>query len=223
MFNVGPPQLAARFKEAQKDWRASRLRKEFGAFKRVGVTASHTTPHTQWTIDEIYCKDANNTTFPDPDDRSDTPDKKKKQISIAQYFKKKYNINVTPGIPVVKMTKKIRGSHVFMPMDVLRIDANQRYNTKLSDTQTSNMIKFAVTLPKERWAAVQQGVRLLNWANDPYLKHYGLQISPKYVFPPISAELLTSPVLLRSTLVSCLLRPSNLALAPRKQLSSHRT
>jgi eukaryotic translation initiation factor 2C len=88
-------------------------------------------------------------------------------------------MNVIPGIPVVKMTKKIRGSSIYLPMDVLRIDANQRYNTKLSDTQTSNMIKFAVTLPKERWAAVQHGVRLLNWANDPYLKKYGLDISPK--------------------------------------------
>jgi eukaryotic translation initiation factor 2C len=88
-------------------------------------------------------------------------------------------MNLIAGIPVVKMTKKIRGSNVFLPMDVLRIDANQRYNTKLSDTQTSNMIKFAVTLPKERWAAVQQGVRLLNWGTDPYLKHYGLEISQK--------------------------------------------
>lgn len=86
-------------------------------------------------------------------------------------------MNLIAGIPVVKMTKKIRGSNVFLPMDVLRIDANQRYNTKLSDTQTSNMIKFAVTLPKERWAVVQQGVRLLNWANDPYLQHYGLKIN----------------------------------------------
>lgn len=156
------------------------LRRDFGALRRVGVSTTHTTPPTQWTIDEIYHKDATQATFADPDDRRPgVPDTQKKQITVAQYFKKKYNMNVTLGIPVVKMTKKIRGSPVYMPMDVLRIDANQRYNTKLSDTQTSNMIKFAVTLPKDRWAAVQQGVRLLNWANDPYLRHYGLQISPK--------------------------------------------
>ena len=123
--------------------------------------------------------DANEAKFADPDDRRPgIPDNQRKQISVASYFKSKYKLNVILGIPVVKMTKKIRGSPVYMPMDVLRIDANQRYNMKLSDTQTSNMIKFAVTLPKERWAAVNQGVRLLNWANDPYLKHYGLQINP---------------------------------------------
>ncbi|KAJ4987318.1 eukaryotic translation initiation factor 2c [Stagonosporopsis vannaccii] len=178
VFNCGPPQLAARFKEAQKDWKRSMLRKDFGAFRRVGVSSTHTKPHVQWTIDEFHSKDAHSTLFPDPDDRRPgVTDSQKKQISVAQYFKKKYRINVTLGVPVVKMTKKIRGSHVFLPMDVLHIDANQRYNTKLSDTQTSNMIKFAVTLPKDRWAAVQQGVRLLNWANDPYLRHYGLQIT----------------------------------------------
>ena len=78
-----------------------------------------------------------------------------------------------------------------MPIDVLKIDGNQRYTTKLSDTQTANMIKFAVTLPKERWAAVQQGVRLLNWQNDPYLRHYGLKVSPEAA--SVQARILPSP------------------------------
>jgi hypothetical protein len=89
------------------------------------------------------------------------------------------------------MTKKIKGGAVYMPMDVLKIDANQRYNSKLSDTQTSNMIKFAVTLPKERWAAVEQGVRLLDWQNDPYLKHYGLKVNPAPA--KVKARVLPSP------------------------------
>ena len=90
------------------------------------------------------------------------------------------------------MTKKIRKEPVYLPMDVLSIDANQRYNTKLSDTQTSAMIKFAVTLPKERWAAVGHGVKLLNWANDPYLRHYGLQVSATPA--KVKAKVLPSPV-----------------------------
>lgn len=179
IFGISPPQFIQRFKEAKRDWRRSMMKRDLGALRRVGVTATHTTPPTQWTIDEIVPMDALEAKFADPDDRRfDVPDKQRKQISVAAYFKAKYNMVLQAGLPVVKMTKKIRGSAVYLPMDVLRIDANQRYNTKLSDTQTSNMIKFAVTLPKERWAAVQQGVRLLNWANDPYLKHYGLMVNP---------------------------------------------
>lgn len=175
---MGPPQLIQRFKEAQKDWKMSYFKKDCASLKRVGVTATHTKPPTQYTIESISNKDANQLTFPDPDDRRPgVPDSQRKQITLAQYFKKKYNMNLTMGLPVVKMTGKIRGTHIHLPMDVLRIDANQRYNSKLSDVQTSNMIKFAVTLPKERWAAVMQGVRLLNWTDDKYLNHYGLKIN----------------------------------------------
>lgn len=183
-FGCTPPQFAANFKNSLRDWRGSVLKKDLRRFKRVGVSTTHTNPPTQWTIDEFVNLDANSATFPDPDDRS-------KKISVAQYFRKKYNLNVLPGVPVVRMTKKIRKEPVYMPIDVLRIDANQRYNIKLSDVQTSNMIKFAVTLPKDHWAAVQQGVRLLNWPSDPYLRHYGLQVNPNAA--KVKARILPSP------------------------------
>ncbi|KAF1362486.1 Piwi-domain-containing protein [Lizonia empirigonia] len=192
VFSCGPPQFIARFKEAKRNWRQSMMKKDLGAFRRVGVTATHTNPPTQWTIDEIINQDATEAKFADPDDRDpNKTEKQRKQISVAAYFKKKYNMTLLANLPVVKMTKKIRDSPVYLPMDVLRIDPNQRYNTKLSDMQTSNMIKFAVTLPKERWAAVQQGVRLLNWANDPYLKHYGLMVNPNA--SKVKARVLPSP------------------------------
>lgn len=199
VFNCSPQQFVQRFNQARGDWKKSNLKKDLKVFRRVGVSSTHTNPPVQWTIEDFSDKDATQLTFPDPSDRS-------KQITIARYFKQRYNVNCMPGIPVVKMTKKIRGEHVHLPMDVLKIDANQRYNTKLSDTQTSNMIRFAVTLPKDRWAAVQQGVRLLNWANDPYLRHHGLQVnqnpakvkarilpSPTVHFDPKSKEATISP------------------------------
>ncbi|KAL5121167.1 Protein argonaute [Pleosporales sp. CAS-2024a] len=170
VFHCSPPQLQQRFKEACRDWRGSHMKKDLRVLRRVGVSTLHLKEPVRWTIDDFEPKDVNQATFSNPDDRS-------KQITIAQYFKKKYNINCTAGLPVVKMTKKIRGEPVYMPMDVLKIDENQRYNTKLSDVQTSQMIKFAVTLPRDRWAAVQHGVKLLNWANDPYLRHYGLEVN----------------------------------------------
>jgi eukaryotic translation initiation factor 2C len=45
---------------------------------------------------------------------------------------------------------------------------------KLSPFQ---MIKFAVTLPDERWKAINHGLGMLNWGADQYLKNYGLKIS----------------------------------------------
>ena len=39
------------------------------------------------------------------------------------------------------------------------------------------MIKFAVSRPPQRRQAIQQGLQKLNWANDPYLKTYGMRIN----------------------------------------------
>jgi eukaryotic translation initiation factor 2C len=40
------------------------------------------------------------------------------------------------------------------------------------------MIKFAVTPPKQRIQAIQTGVDMLNWPEDDYLKHFGVQVEP---------------------------------------------
>jgi eukaryotic translation initiation factor 2C len=53
------------------------------------------------------------------------------------------------------------------------------------------MIKFAVTLPKERWEAVEHGMNMLNWERDPYLNNYGLKISSKRA--EVKGRLLTAP------------------------------
>ncbi|KAF1950228.1 eukaryotic translation initiation factor 2C 2 [Byssothecium circinans] len=185
VFNCSPPQFQQRFRDAKQDWKNSNFKKDLRRFKRVGVTAFHDPKNeTQWTIDELVNMDPHEAKF---DDR-DHPGQK---ISVAAYFRQRYNLNPTAGLPVVKVTKKIRGNPVYLPLDWLRIDQNQRYNVKLSDQQTSQMIRFAVTLPKQRWEAVQAGVRLLDWPNDPYLNHYGLKISAAPA--KVKARVLPSP------------------------------
>lgn len=168
-FNLSPPQFAARFQREVSDWKNSALKRDLRRFKKVGVTATHVKPHVQYTIEEFVDKDVNSATFTDKDG---------KKVSLRQYFYQKYNLTLLTGIPVVKVTKKIRGNSVYLPVDVLKIDPNQRYNTKLNERQTSEMIKFAVTLPQARWAAVMHGVHLLGWQQDRFLNHYGLKINP---------------------------------------------
>ncbi|QDS71257.1 hypothetical protein FKW77_000562 [Venturia effusa] len=94
--------------------------------------------------------------------------------TVAAYFKKQYNITCMKDVPCIELTKK--GEHV--PIECLQIPENQRYRLKLDEKQTSNMIKFAVTLPAERWKHIQEGVNMLNWQADPFLNNYGLKVSP---------------------------------------------
>ena len=186
VFGCTAPQFQQRFREAKKDWKNSQLKKDLRRFKRVGVTAFHDkTKDVQWTIDEFVEMDIHEAKFSDRN-------KPGELISVAAYFKQKYNLLPAPGMPVVKMTKKIAGNPVYLPVDWLRIDENQRYNVKLDDQQTSQMIRFAVTVPRQRWEAVMAGVRLLNWSSDPYLNYYGLKISDQPA--KVKARILPPPV-----------------------------
>ncbi|KAH7138259.1 Piwi domain-containing protein [Dendryphion nanum] len=172
-------QMQGRFMESRRDWNRSTFKRDLARFRRIHVTATHRPDKdSKWTIDEIVGTDAYTTFFTDPDDRRDIPEGEKKKISVSDYYKKKYNISCEPNMPLVMMTKKIRKGRVYIPIEHLTIEDNQRYNAKLSDVQTSQMIKFAVTLPAQRRAAVEKGVKLLDWANDPYLKHYGIKVNP---------------------------------------------
>jgi eukaryotic translation initiation factor 2C len=91
VFNCSAPQLVQRFREAKPDWKNSRIKRDLRVFRRVGVSTTHTKEPTHWTIDDVENMDANEAKFPDPDDRS-------KSISVAKYFKTKYNMNLQPGM-----------------------------------------------------------------------------------------------------------------------------
>ncbi|KAL8815674.1 MAG: hypothetical protein Q9223_005211 [Gallowayella weberi] len=96
-------------------------------------------------------------------------------ISILKYYQKKYNIILEyPELPVVRCTKK----DVVFPMEACNMLPGQRYPYQLNELQTSMMLKFAVQYPEDRLKSIQAGTQMLNWANDPVMKHYGLRINP---------------------------------------------
>lgn len=98
-----------------------------------------------------------------------------KTISVYDYFAKEFNLRLQfPDLPLCKMT---RGKNTLLPMEVLKIEQNQRYNFKMDEKQTSNMIKFAVDYPPKRWEAIQHGLKMLNHPGDPVLKTFGLKVN----------------------------------------------
>lgn len=113
---------------------------------------------------------AKNVTFDFKDKKN--PGSPPKKISVYDYFVQTYNIRLEHWyLPLVKDSK---GSH--FPMEICNIRPNQRYAYKLGPDQTAKMIKFAVTRPKDRIGAIQHGVAMLKWSEDPYLNHYGVKI-----------------------------------------------
>ncbi len=144
-------------------------------FKGTLVTANYKgnpMPKKEWKIAKIDVNNADEERIEwrDPQTRQPTG----QMVTITEYFQRKYNQRLQyPKLPLVEMTK--RG--VKYPMEYLQIIQNQRYGAKLDETQTANMIKFAVSPPSVRLKAINQAKDMLNWAGDQFLQTYGLKMA----------------------------------------------
>ncbi|KAH8777302.1 eukaryotic translation initiation factor-like protein 2C 2 [Hyaloscypha finlandica] len=109
------------------------------------------------------------------------------EITVYNYFKRTYNIDLQFWYLPLIVTERAG----MFPMELCHLIPNQRYNFKLSPDQTSAMIKFAVTRPKQRIESINHGVGMLKWNEDPYLKHFGMNIDPNMTLT--AARLLQNP------------------------------
>ncbi|KAK8222085.1 Protein argonaute [Zalaria obscura] len=153
--------------------------------RKLRVTAGHRGSPDAYVIDKIISKNAREYTF----DVRDNATGQETKMSIFDYFQQKYGQRLAhPDWPLVKMTK---GKNTVLPIEVLKLNENQRYNFKTDERQTAQMIKFAVTPPGERWRSVEHGLQMLDWNNDPYLNNYGVKINPNKTV--VKARLLQNP------------------------------
>ncbi|PVH73736.1 Piwi-domain-containing protein [Cadophora sp. DSE1049] len=97
------------------------------------------------------------------------------EVTVFDYFKRTYNIELQYWWLPLIITERAG----MFPMELCTLSPNQRYNFKLSPEQTSNMIKFAVTRPKQRVESIVHGINMLKWPQDKYLNHYDIKVDPK--------------------------------------------
>ncbi|KAJ5634197.1 hypothetical protein N7528_002039 [Penicillium herquei] len=111
-----------------------------------------------------------------------------KRMSVEEYFKWKYNIYLEfPFLPLVKMTAK----NVVYPAEFLLIKKLQRWPFKLSDLQTSDMIKYTAKKPIERLNHIINCKGLLKHDSDPNLTRFGMRIGHEMM--KVKARLLPNP------------------------------
>ena len=98
----------------------------------------------------------------------------KKTVTVTEYFLQRYKIRLEkPYLPLVQVREK-----EYYPMEFCCMLEGNRYPAKLSEAQTSAMIKFAATRPQQRKESIRYGLDNLGWSQDPYLAKYGLKINP---------------------------------------------
>ncbi|KAF2481788.1 Piwi domain-containing protein [Neohortaea acidophila] len=149
-------------------------------FRKLHVTAKHRGgKEDDYVIERVVFKNAREHKF----------EKDGRMVSLYDYFALTYNVRLMhPELPLVKMT---RGQNTLVPMELLKIKQNQRYQFKLDERQTSQMIKFAATPPPERWSSIEHGLRILNWTADPVLDAFKVKISQNRT--NVEARLLPAP------------------------------
>ncbi|KAK4692655.1 eukaryotic translation initiation factor 2C, partial [Lecanoromycetidae sp. Uapishka_2] len=112
-------------------------------------------------------------------------------MSCYDYFKKRYNVILEKWqLPLIETMK----AGVLFPMELAHMQSGQKYPFKLNETQTAEMIKFAVSRPGIRRQAIEKGLDMLKWSEDPMLKGYGLSIDSEML--KTNARILEPPEVL---------------------------
>ncbi|KAI0592915.1 eukaryotic translation initiation factor [Biscogniauxia sp. FL1348] len=108
-------------------------------------------------------------------------------MSVWQHYFETYQIRLRYAeLPLLESN---RGD--FFPLEVCNVADFQRYPFRLDPAQTQNMLKFAVSRPKQRKEHILEGVNKFNWKQDPYLNAFGVKIADQMAIS--QARLLPNP------------------------------
>lgn len=110
------------------------------------------------------------------------------KMSVEGYYMKQYNYDLQdPNAVLVEMD---RHGLVF-PLECLKIEKLQRWNSKLTEQETGNMIKYTAKVPTKRLQMIMKCKRLLEHEKDPHLQNFGLEIGGNMI--KTKARVLPSP------------------------------
>ncbi|NP_001295590.1 protein argonaute-2 [Strongylocentrotus purpuratus] len=112
------------------------------------------------------------------------------ECTVAKYFKERHNtILQYPHLPCLQVGQEQR--HTYLPLEVCNIVAGQRCIKKLTDMQTSTMIKATARSAPDREKEIKNLVHKANFNNDRYVRQFGLSISNDMV--TIEGRVLPAP------------------------------
>ena len=98
------------------------------------------------------------------------------ECTVAKYFLDKYKMKLRfPHLPCLQVGQEHK--HTYLPLEVCNIVQGQRCIKKLTDMQTSTMIKATARSAPDREREINSLVRKADFNNDPYVQEFGLNIS----------------------------------------------
>ncbi|XP_064651862.1 protein argonaute-2-like isoform X2 [Lineus longissimus] len=97
------------------------------------------------------------------------------ECTVAKYFAERYKMKLQhPHLPCLQVGQEQK--HTYLPLEVCNIVAGQRCIKKLTDMQTSTMIKATARSAPDREKEINNLVRKADFNNDRYLQTFGISI-----------------------------------------------
>jgi eukaryotic translation initiation factor 2C len=144
--------------------------------KGLKVEVTHTGPiRRKYRVCNVTRRPASAQTFPLQLENGDVFD-----CSVVQYFKEKYHIDLQYHfLPCLQVGQEKK--HTYLPIEVCDLVPGQRCIKKLSETQTSRMIKATSRTAPDRETEINRLVSRANFNADPYVKDFGIAVDTKMV------------------------------------------
>ncbi|XP_016089891.1 protein argonaute-1-like [Sinocyclocheilus grahami] len=114
------------------------------------------------------------------------------ECTVAQYFKQKYNLQLKyPHLPCLQVGQEQK--HTYLPLEVCNIVAGQRCIKKLTDNQTSTMIKATARSAPDRQEEISRLMKNADFNLDPYIQEFGIKV--KDDMAEVTGRVLPAPIL----------------------------
>lgn len=98
------------------------------------------------------------------------------ECTVAKYFLDKYKMKLRhPNLPCLQVGQEHK--HTYLPLEVCNIVCGQRCIKKLTDMQTSTMIKATARSAPDREREINNLVSKADFSKDPFVREFGLSIS----------------------------------------------
>ncbi|KAL7672844.1 hypothetical protein ACOME3_007724 [Neoechinorhynchus agilis] len=139
----------------------------------------------KYRICNITRKTAQTQTFPLKTTEGSTID-----CSVAKYFNDRYSIKLKyPYLPCLQVGAEHK--HTYLPPEVCRVVAGQRCIKKLSDMQTSTMIKATAKSAPDREREINALVHRTTFNTDPYVLGFGIHLNTQMT--DVNGRILSTP------------------------------
>lgn len=114
------------------------------------------------------------------------------ECTVAKYFQDRYKIKLQyPHLPCLQVGQEQK--HTYLPLEVCNIVGGQRCMKKLTDMQTSTMIKATARSAPDREKEINSLIRRADFNNDPYLQTFGINVSNQMT--EVQGRVLRAPTL----------------------------